>query len=116
MGESEWADLDATAEVLDRVLYRYRQGYGYPHCLRAAFGDVNLSDAELDALAAHAPAVKALVEATQHLRRFLQDADRVRVQSRCLTADLEFEVIARAVDAALAALDPATPEVDDARQ
>ena len=63
-----------------------------------------LVDAELDALAAHSPAVAALVEALASLRRFLQDEDRVRVQSRCLTADLEFDMIARKVDTALAAL------------
>ena len=56
------------------------------------------------------PEVRALVEAATHLRAFLKDEDRVRVQSRCLTADLEFDLIARKVDSALAPFDsPAQP-------
>lgn len=51
---------------------------------------------------AELPEVRALVEALLHLRAFLQDADRVRVESCCITADLEFDLIARETDAALA--------------
>lgn len=47
--------------------------------------------------------VKAVIDALMQLRSILQDNPAVRIQSNSLVADLEFDMIARKADAALAA-------------
>ena len=125
MGESEWVRLTEEGVDGSSSHYSYRKGsvlwkHGLAwtstrkQCGPLRRPDQFLTDAELDALAAHAPAVKALVEAA---RRFCAEVDNEVLEhlysqyNRPLAEDM-LEKRDRLV-AALAALGK---EEDDARQ
>jgi len=135
MGESEWVRLTEEGVDGSSSHYSYRKGsvlwkHGLAwtstrkQCGPLRRPDQFLTDAELDALAAHAPAVKALVEAARAARSVLEH----EVPYDCWatgpnTGDPIVDLVAchacaaiAQIDTALAALDPATPEEDDARQ
>jgi len=87
MGESEWVRLTEEGVDGSSSHYSYRKGsvlwkHGLAwtstrkQCGPLRRPDQFLTDAELDALAAHAPAVKALVEAARMLARSAALSDR----------------------------------------
>ena len=123
MGESEWVRLTEEGVDGSSSHYSYRKGsvlwkHGLAwtstrkQCGPLRRPDQFLTDAELDALAAHAPAVKALVEAL----RAVEWGGAPGGGSMCpWCGGRRYDGHAPDCQrqAALAALDPATPEVDD---
>ena len=139
MGDNEWVrltplpkgDPDGTVAEMKRCnlapfTYALRVTYaGGIVPLTEEDGEQYFTNAELDALAAHAPAVKALVEAARRIEdgahyRHMMGEHPVWACDYCGEEARDWWHIAHDVACpthiahlALAALDPATPEEDD---